>query len=152
MTTRAAVVAEARTWIGTRFHHQAALKGVGCDCVGLVMGVGIALELLPADFTSLPEFAPYRGYSRVPRGDGFLEKACARFGVEIRIQEAGIGDVLTFSFGGDPSHMAILGDYPDGGFSLIHAYAPQRRVLEARFDDAWRGRAVTACRYPGVDS
>ncbi|HXO72313.1 MAG TPA: peptidase P60, partial [Bradyrhizobium sp.] len=37
--TCAAIVAEARSWIGTRYCHQASLKGVGCDCLGLVRGV-----------------------------------------------------------------------------------------------------------------
>jgi cell wall-associated NlpC family hydrolase len=32
--TREAVIAEARTWLGTPWHHQASLKGVGCDCIG----------------------------------------------------------------------------------------------------------------------
>ena len=29
----------ARTWIGTPYHHQACLKGVGVDCVGLIRGI-----------------------------------------------------------------------------------------------------------------
>ena len=33
------IIAEARAWIGTPYHHQAAVKGVGCDCLGLVRGV-----------------------------------------------------------------------------------------------------------------
>ena len=36
---RAAIVAEARGWIGTPYRHQASLKGVGADCIGLVRGV-----------------------------------------------------------------------------------------------------------------
>lgn len=36
---RAQIVAEARRWIGTPYHHQASLLGVGCDCLGLVRGV-----------------------------------------------------------------------------------------------------------------
>src|SRR5258708_27657203 len=39
LLTRAAIVVEARTWIGTRYCHQASVKGVGCDCLGLVRGV-----------------------------------------------------------------------------------------------------------------
>ena len=35
----AAIVAEARAWIGTPYRHQASLKGVGCDCLGLLRGV-----------------------------------------------------------------------------------------------------------------
>lgn len=42
---RAAIVAEARTWLGTPFHEQASVKGVGCDCLGLIMGVAAALGL-----------------------------------------------------------------------------------------------------------
>ena len=34
------IVAAARSWIGTPYRHQASLKGVGCDCLGLVRGVG----------------------------------------------------------------------------------------------------------------
>ncbi len=33
------VVAAARSWLGTPYHDQASLKGVGCDCLGLVRGV-----------------------------------------------------------------------------------------------------------------
>ena len=36
---REKIVAEARRWIGTPYHHQASLIGVGCDCLGLVRGV-----------------------------------------------------------------------------------------------------------------
>lgn len=32
-------IAMARGWIGTPFHHQAALRGIGCDCLGLLRGV-----------------------------------------------------------------------------------------------------------------
>ena len=37
--TRSLIVAETRGWIGTPYRHQASLKGVGCDCLGLVRGV-----------------------------------------------------------------------------------------------------------------
>ncbi|WP_342642868.1 NlpC/P60 family protein [Rhodoligotrophos ferricapiens] len=34
-----AVVAAARHWLGTPYRHRASLRGVGCDCIGLVRGV-----------------------------------------------------------------------------------------------------------------
>ena len=51
------VVAAAQTWIGTPYRHQAARKGVGCDCLGLVRGVwreiyGREPELPPELMTS----------------------------------------------------------------------------------------------------
>jgi len=35
------IISCARSWIGTRFQHQARLRGVGADCWGLVLGVGL---------------------------------------------------------------------------------------------------------------
>ena len=35
----AAIIAAARSWIGTPYRHQASLRGVGCDCLGLIRGV-----------------------------------------------------------------------------------------------------------------
>jgi len=39
---RQLIVVETRDWIGTPYRHQASLKGVGCDCLGLVRGSGAA--------------------------------------------------------------------------------------------------------------
>jgi NlpC/P60 family putative phage cell wall peptidase len=36
---RTRLVRAARGWLGTPYRHQASLKGVGCDCLGLVRGV-----------------------------------------------------------------------------------------------------------------
>ena len=33
------ILTEARSWIGTPYRHQASLKVVGCDCLGLLRGV-----------------------------------------------------------------------------------------------------------------
>ena len=35
----ARVIAIARSWLGTPYHDQASLRGVGCDCLGLARGV-----------------------------------------------------------------------------------------------------------------
>lgn len=50
------IVAAARTWIGTPYRHQASIRGVGCDCIGLVRGVLRDLgHRVPA---KLPAYAP----------------------------------------------------------------------------------------------
>jgi NlpC/P60 family putative phage cell wall peptidase len=33
------IVIVARSWLGTPYRHQASVKGVGADCLGLVRGV-----------------------------------------------------------------------------------------------------------------
>ena len=42
MARAEAVIAAARGWIGTPYLHQASLKGVGTDCLGLVRGVSVS--------------------------------------------------------------------------------------------------------------
>ena len=51
-----AIIAEARTWIGTPYRHQASLKGVGCDCLGLLRGVWRAIHGVEPEMT--PAYAP----------------------------------------------------------------------------------------------
>ena len=47
MTFGEQVVAEAREWVGTPAHWQASVKGVGCDCKGLIAGGMAELGLSP---------------------------------------------------------------------------------------------------------
>jgi hypothetical protein len=43
---RAAVLAEAESWIGTPYHHAARVKGVGCDCLTLLAEVYPAARII----------------------------------------------------------------------------------------------------------
>ena len=60
-TPRAHIIAQAREWLGTPFHHQARVKGVGADCAGLVIGVARALDIVGPDFD-------VAAYPRTPDG------------------------------------------------------------------------------------
>ena len=52
---RAAVVAEAMTWLRTPYHHRAAVKGAGVDCAQLPASVYAACGLMDAaDFGQYP--------------------------------------------------------------------------------------------------
>ena len=136
---RAHIVAEAREYIGTKFQHQARLKGVACDCAGLVVGVAKALGL--SDFDMV-------GYAHIPDGVT-LRRVCKENMTAIPFAEVQPGDVLLLAWEAEPTHLAIVGDYP-GGLSIIHAYAPARKVVESRMDSVWASRVVEAYRLPGV--
>ena len=56
MAIDATIVALARGWIGTPYQHQASLKGVGCDCLGLLRGVW--REYSGAEPESVPPYTP----------------------------------------------------------------------------------------------
>lgn len=153
MVTRASLVAEARSWIGTPFHHQAFVKNLGCDCVGLLMGVGMATRILPEDFTNTPEFQQFAGYPRVPDGR-MLRAACERFMRPISREEMTFGDVVLFTIVREPQHVGMLAPYKFGGFSVIHAAQRSNgsgSVVETRLMFSERLRFDGAYRLPGVE-
>ena len=50
------IIAEAQSWLGTPYRHQGSLKGVGCDCLGLVRGVWRAV--IGGEPEALPAYSP----------------------------------------------------------------------------------------------
>ena len=67
---REQALAEARTWLGTPYQHQASLKGAGCDCLGLVRGVWRTLYGDEPEATPpyTPDWAERGGWSRFRSG------------------------------------------------------------------------------------
>lgn len=135
--TRDAVVAEARTWLGTPFHHQGRLRGVGTDCVGVVMGLARHCGL---------EFEDDWRYNK--QAEGFdLSVEFGRLLERIPLEEAAPADVLTFWFR-DPTHVQHCGVLTPYG--LLHTYGGVGRVVEHALDDRWARRRNAAFRLPGV--
>lgn len=151
MTTREEVLVEAREWIDTRWAHQAMVKGLACDCAGLVLGVGdnTGALAMPLDDPLLVEFV---GYSRQPNPTQ-MNKALSVLMVKIRKEEAGAGDVVYRKYGQNPQHLAILtGRLMDPMSGVIHALAwPSRKVVEHRTDEDWYQNVISAWRYPGLE-
>lgn len=149
--SRADVVAEARTWIGTPVHHQAELKGVGADCGGLVRGVSVALGLLPADYADrMPEH--FRGYAKGGLGEAG-RNLCDHYWTRIAHDEMQLADVVVVSFGGAPMHMGIIVPYRYLGLAFVHADTRHGKVVETRLLFGTGPRSmqfVAAYRLPGV--
>lgn len=134
------LLAIARQWLGTPWHHQGALKGVGCDCAGLVMGV--AREAGLADVA-------VSGYPRLPR-DHQLEGYCDQHMQRVPREAMRPGDVAAFRYGADPQHLGFIGEQ-GGQLTLIHALAPARRVVETILAEPWCSRLAIVYRIPGVE-
>lgn len=144
MIARAAIVSEARTWLGVPYQHQARNRAVGVDCAGLVIVVARAVGAVPADFD-------ISNYSAQP--DGTLLDRCGGLMSRIDIEAVQPGDIVATRFEADPCHLGILGDYRHGGLSLIHALRARDghgRVVEHRVDPTNRARIVAAFALPGV--
>ncbi len=134
------VVTAARGWLGTPYHDQASVKGVGCDCLGLVRGVWREL--------CGPEPLPIPPYSRDWGETGIREPlANAARGVmsELPTKEIAPGGLLLFRMraGSVAKHCGIV-TAPD---RFIHAYE-RSGVVEVPLDAAWRRRVAYVFLFP----
>jgi len=123
------IAAEARTWLGTPWHHQGRVRGAGVDCGGLVLEVFKAVGVLPPDF----EVGYYGRNPNLPRLIATLS-AWAREAQDIRP-----GDVLLFTIVDAPRHLGIATAL-DGATGVIHSYQTLGRVVEHALDARWRRR------------
>ena len=143
--TKEQIVVQARTWLGTAFHHQGRVKHVGVDCIGLIVCVVRELELVNEAGEFLADY-DYTQYSRTP--DGFTLKSKLDTHLQpIPVEEIGPGDVLLFRFNKNPQHVAFVTDRLDGDLSILHCYSTSNFVAEHRLDDKWRNLIVAAYRF-----
>lgn len=134
------VVAEARRWLGTRYRHQGR-SHEGVDCIGLPVCVRQALGLPALDV---------EGYARRTT-DSEMLNFCRAHMHEVRRDQIEPGDLLVCMHG-VTRHMAIVGDYPGGGLSIIHAHLPNKKVVECRLDDSFMKYVRGCFRFPEVNA
>lgn len=132
----------ARGWIGTPYHHQASLQGVGTDCLGLVRGVW--RELYGAEAEVPPPYSP--DWAETGARDTMIE-AAQRHLVPICVQDFAAGDVLIFRL--HKSALAKHAAIATGPVSMIHA-AEGSLVAEVPLLPWWHRRLAAAFRFPEV--
>ena len=139
----AEIAALARRWIGTPYRHQAARRGAGADCLGLVRGVW--REAAGAEPESPPAYTP--DWSETAREET-LWTAAERYLAARPIRGVHAGDVLLFRMrtGGVAKHLGILVE--DGAQPrFVHAYSGHG-VLETALSAPWRRRLAAAFSFP----
>jgi len=136
------IVAETRRWIGTPYRHQASLRGVGCDCLGLVRGVWRAV--IGDEPEHVPPYAPDWAEAA---GEESLARAAARHLIAIPPADFAAGDVLLFRWRASlPAKHAAIVTAPD---VMVHAHEGAA-VVEVALAPWWRRRIAFAFRFPGV--
>lgn len=142
MVTRERIVSEATSWIGTPYRHQASLKGVGCDCLGLIRGIWRAL------FSAEPEpMAAYTPDWAEASGEETLARAAQRHMREITPSIAEPGDILLFRWreGLPAKHAGVLIEPA----RFVHAHQGAA-VSAAAYSRWWRARTAFAFQFPSV--
>jgi len=133
MIDREKILIEARSWVGTPWHHQGRLKHVGVDCVGLIVGVASALGLTLEDTTD---------YQRFPDGVTLAKE----LGRQLLLTQKPLpGDVMLFRVSRLPQHVAFCSP-----LGVIHAHQGVKTVVETSLSQAWRTRLFGVYSFPGV--
>jgi cell wall-associated NlpC family hydrolase len=132
MITPQQIVTEAQSWNGTPFAGHVRVKGVGCDCVGMVSGVMIALGVISRD-TSFPRYTLGSGSHREA---SLVSEWITQTGLFTLEQSAQPGDVIGLQLGRVIHHVGIV----VSDVSFIHAVEGQG-VIESRMDGKpWENR------------
>jgi hypothetical protein len=121
---RQAVIAAARTFIGTRYHSNAQVKGVGVDCATL-----LAMAFTEARVRPPIIVGDYSSQWHLHSEDPLYENAIRDHGGSERaIGECRPGDIVLYFQGKQFAHGAIVSEVEQ--LRIIHAYAPSRCVVE----------------------
>jgi len=136
----AVVIAAARGWLGTPYHDQASVKGVGCDCLGLVRGVW--RELKGNEPLPLPPYSRDWGETGIREP---LAEAARVVMLEVPLTDVTPGALILFRMRTEAvaKHCGILVSQD----RFIHAYE-RTGVIEAPLDHAWRRRISFAFLFP----
>lgn len=167
------IITAARAYIGTRFQHQGRLGKTGAhrggmDCLGLLVNVARDCGLRSRTGQLLAEVDEfnYPHYPDTARLREMLSTHLCEVAVSC-LQEA---DIALFEIDGRAQHMGII-CHPAGRiasaqdlvplaedsalaqyapqndeFTLIHAYAPARAVVEHALDEYWQQKIVGVFR------
>lgn len=136
------IVEHALGWLGTPYRHQAALKGIGCDCLGLVRGIHASVV------GTLPSVAPYtQDWAESESGEALIE-GLSDYLWPITPDTAAPGDVLVFRLRAHVAakHLAILTSPTE----MVHAQQGATVSLVA-FSPWWRRHLAAAFRFPTSD-
>jgi len=115
---RDAVITDARKWLGTPYHHQARVRGVGVDCAMLLCEVYEACGMIP-HIDPRPYPPDWHLHRSEEKYLGWIKKYADQ------VDEPMPGDVVLYQFGRTVSHAGIVIDWP----MIIHAYRGQGCVM-----------------------
>jgi cell wall-associated NlpC family hydrolase len=145
---RARVVTEAESWLGTPYHSNADVKGVGVDCGMLLVRIFVDSGMVPP-FDPRPYPPQWHLHNRAERYMGIVKQ----FAHEIEWPPKS-GDVCLFQYGLCYAHGAVITKWPmvihaigiGGGSGFVIPANAERDVfvkhLRKRFFSVWpRARA-----------
>lgn len=139
--TRVAVLRCAEAWLDTPYRHQASVKGIGTDCLGLIRGIwrdlyGIEPETPPA-YT--PDWAE-------ASDEETLLNAATRWLIPISAPRPGDALLFRMTASGPCKHIGLMGR----DNRILHAYWG-KAVVYSHFVPFWQRRFAASFAFPPLD-
>lgn len=130
----AALIADARGWVGRPFLHQGA-NWDGVDCIGLIVALCKRHGLIAPDFST-------GVYGRMPANDMLTSRLAAYCE---RLERAVPGALLVIRWTREASHVALC-----TGETMIHSYERSGRVVEHGYRGRWIRMTDSVWKLPGL--
>lgn len=137
--TRSQIVECARSYLGVRFKHEGRTRAEGLDCFGLIIRVAWDLDLSQFTLT---------GYGHYPHPLS-VRKHCNAQMAKKPLVTMQPGDVVLCADQHWDCHLAIVG-LNKHAFSVIHALAERKRVVESPLSDDLRSHIRACYQLPHV--
>lgn len=134
-----ALIAEAKAWLGTKYHAHARVRGAGVDCAQLLIGVTEGAGVLS-------QVTIRQGYSTVvPQGTEYVD-VILQYCDEITENEVQPGDLALYKTSHGWMHSAIVVRWPD---YVIHATEKRGVIASHGTEDFLRGKPRRFFRLKG---
>ncbi len=135
------IIEAARGYLGIKWGHQGRAVGERhrrIDCIGLICCTMRDVGIPVSDRTN---------YLPMPDGSTLQRELGAQL-VVCRDRKLVPGRIVAFDdvCESSPCHVGILTDHPSG-IGVIHASASEKKVIEHRLDDTWRGQIRGVYRF-----
>lgn len=135
MVSRQQIADEARRHLGTFWLHQGRTEGVGLDCLGLVV---VTARNLGFDVEDCVDYEMRPDPDRLSR---MVRKQL------VEVAEPKLGSVLLLHFN-HRTRTAFHFGIVTGPDSMVHGYAPARKVVEHPLSERWREHVSAIFDFP----
>lgn len=139
MFTDKEIIAELKSWIGTKWKHGVALKGFGTDCVQFIVKIGKQFEWIPKSY----EPPKYHKDWALHNSKSILLSELSKFACQLENKQYQVGDVFVFTYGKTQTHAGI---YIGNGI-IVHSHirhgvisSDYRDIKDGKLHSIWRLR------------
>lgn len=138
MITDEQIIAEARSWKGTKWMHGQCVKGVATDCIQYIVELGKRFGWVPEDYIS----PKYRVDWALHNNESIMKREIAKFCDPIANRRlAEVGDILLFKTGRCAAHAGIYIGPDRMVEASIRSGVQEASVKNAKgFHSIWRAK------------